>query len=202
MSKEQHYVQEYKKYALKELFEKYLSNIEKVSPTEYLVSNGDDIEAKYYFKLETPEKNAWSVFWMFTSNNQNTSPEAWKQVTATSLKVLQDFILNKQPTSLSISGNTDAKTSLYKNYITKLKTIFNNQYKIDNSDEYSVVLRSIKESAKPMIQKRMETLNESYEQALNYCQNGDLISKSKIERWKSSKMLIERTILKKMYNIK
>jgi len=202
MSKEQLYTQEYKEYALKELFEKDLPNIEKISPTEYKVGNGNDIEAKYYFKKEIPERDVWSLFWMFTSNNQNTSPEAWKQVTATSLKILKDFLQEKHPTSLHISGNTDVKTNLYKNYITKLETILNNQYKIDNSDEYSIILRSIKESSKPMIQKRMETLNESYEQALNYCQNGDLNSKSKIERWKSSKKLIERTVLEKLYNIK
>lgn len=202
MSKEQLYTQEYKEYALKELFEKDLPNIKKISPTEYIVGNGGDIEAKYYFKLEIPEKNIWSVNWEFTPNNQNTTPETWKQVTATSFKILKDFIQEKNPTSLHISGNTDVKTKLYKNYITKLETILNNQYKIDNSDEYSVILRSIKELAKPMIQKRMETLNESYEQALNYCQNGDLNSKSKIERWKSSKKLIERTILEKLYNIK
>jgi phosphopantetheine adenylyltransferase len=202
MSKEQLYIQEYKEYALKELFEKDLSNIEKISPTEYLIDNGNDIEAKYFFKLEIPEKNIWSVNWEFTPNNQNTTPEAWKQVTATSFKILKDFIQEKNPTSLHISGNTNVKTKLYKNYITKLETLLNNQYKIDNSDEYSVILRSIEELSQPMIQKRMETLNESYEQAFNYCQNGDLNSKSKIERWESSKKLIKRTILEKLYNIK
>ena len=76
MSKEQLYTQEYKEYALKELFEKDLPNIEKISPTEYKVGNGNDIEAKYYFKKEIPERDVWSLSWMFTSNNQNTSPEA------------------------------------------------------------------------------------------------------------------------------
>jgi hypothetical protein len=201
MFKNKTYIQEYVKYALKELFEKDLPYIQKISSTEYIVGNGNDIEAKYYFRLEIPSKQSWSVNWEFTSNNQNTSPESWKQVTATSFKILKDFIQNKQPNSIHISGNTDAKTSLYKNYISKLETIFNNQYKIDNSDEYSVVLRSIKESAKSMIKKRMETLNESYEDSLNYCQNGDLNSKSKIERWKSTQKLIKRTILEKLYNI-
>jgi hypothetical protein len=201
MSKNKTYIQKYTQYVLSELFEKDLPSVQKISPTEYIVGNGDDIEAKYFFKLEIPEKQAWSVMWMFDKNNKNTSPEAWKQVTATSFKILDDFIQNKNPKYIHISGDTGIKTSLYKNYIHKLETIFNNKYKIDNSDEFGVVLRSIEEAAKSNIKKRMETLNESYEQSLDYFQNGDPNSKSKIERWNSVKKLIERTILKKLYKL-
>jgi hypothetical protein len=192
---------EYKKYFLNELFEKDLPNIEKISNTEYIVGNGDDIEAKYYFKFENWE-GKYSVNWNFTPNNKNTSSEAWKQVTATSFKIINDFINNNNPKALYISGNTEGKTSLYKNYITKLQTILNDKYKIDNSDETRVVLRSIEEVAKDNIKKRMKTLNESYEQALNYYQNGDLNSKSKIERNKSILSKIKREVLKELYNIK
>jgi hypothetical protein len=48
----------------------------------------------------------------------------------------------------------------------------------------------------------MNTLNESYEQALDYWQNGDLNSKSKIERWNTIKRKIEREVLQELYNIK
>ena len=48
----------------------------------------------------------------------------------------------------------------------------------------------------------MNTLNESYEQALDYWQNGDLNSKSKIERWNTIKRKIEREVLQEIYNIK
>ena len=47
----------------------------------------------------------------------------------------------------------------------------------------------------------MNTLNESYEQSLDYFQNGDINSKSKIERWKSIKKIIERDILKQLYKL-
>jgi hypothetical protein len=201
MPKEQEYTQKYTQYVLNELFEKDLPNIEKLSPTEYIVGNGDDIEAKYFFKLEIPERQAWSVIWMFTKNNKNQSPEAWKKVTSTSFKILDDFIKNKSPKSIHISGDTNIKTSLYKNYIHKLETIFNNRYKIDNSDEFGVVLRSIEEVAQNAIKKRMETLNESYEQSVNYFQNGDTNSRSKIERWKSFQKMIERNVLQNLYNL-
>jgi hypothetical protein len=201
MPKESEYTQKYTQYVLNELFEKDLPSIQKISPTEYIIGNGDDIEAKYFFKLEIPEKQAWSVMWMFDKNNKNTSPEAWKQVTATSFKILDDFIQNKKPKSIHISGDTDIKTSLYKNYIHKLETIFNNKYKIDNSDEFGVVLRSIEEAAKSNIKKRMETLNESYEQSLDYFQNGDPNSQSKIERWNFIKKRIERNVLQNLYNL-
>jgi len=84
----------YKEYVLNELFEKDLPNIDKISNTEYVVGNGDDIEAKYYFRLIFRKDGIWAIHWEFTSNNTNTSPEAWKQITATSLKILQDFIKN------------------------------------------------------------------------------------------------------------
>ena len=137
--------------------------------------------------------------WFFTPNNQTTSPEVWKQVTATSFRVLEDWLHSNSPKQIHISGNTTSKTKLYKNYINKLETLLNNRYKIDNSDEDKIVLRSIEESYKSSIQKRMNTLNESYEQSLDYWQNGDINSKSKIERWNSIKKLVEREVLKEFY---
>lgn len=194
---------------LHELFEKDLPNIEKVSPTEYIVSNGDDIEAKYFFKVEfdifdpNPKPNNWSLNWKFTENNKNKSPEAWKQVTATSYKILADFINSRHPNSISISGNTDTKTNIYKSpiIVNKLETLFNNEYRVDNSGEYEVVLRSIEESAKPNIKKRMETMNESYSQALNYFKNGDIFAQSKSERNTTLKKYNNRKQISELYNI-
>jgi hypothetical protein len=187
--------------SLNELFEKDLPNIKKESPTEYFVSNGDDIEAKYYFRLVVPEDKAWSVSWKFTDNNKNITPEAWKQVTSTSYKVIADFLEKFNPTSLHISGNSDSKTNVYKRYADKLQTILNNKYRIDNNNEDEVVLRSIEESAKFSIKKRMETMNESYGQSLNYFKNGDIFSKSKIERNDTLKKYNSRKQLSELYNI-
>jgi len=186
---------------LHEIFEKDLPNVEKVSPTEYVVSNGDDIEAIYFFRLIVPEDKAWSVSWKFTDNNKNKSPEAWKQVTATSYKIIADFLEKFNPTSLHISGNTDKKSAIYKSYIDRLQTILNNKYTIDNSGEYEAVLRSIEEVAKLGIKKRMETMNESYDQALNYWENGDIFAKSKSERNSTIKKYNSRKQLSELYNI-
>ena len=203
MTKKQEYIQKYTKYVLTELFEKDLPNITKISNTEYIVGNGTDIEAKYFFKLASLDPNDWEIHWNFTDNNNNTSLESWKQVTATSYKILTDFIQHNNPTYIEISGNTDSKTKIYKSksYLEKLETILNNQYVIDNSNDYVIYLKRIEEIAKSNIKKRMETLNESYEQSLDYFQNGDINSKSKIERWKSIKKIIERDILKQLYKL-
>jgi hypothetical protein len=198
---EQTYLDEYKQKFLTELFEKDLPIIDKVSKNLYIVSNGDDIEAKYDIRLEIPERDLWSINWFFTPDNKNKSPEAWKQVTATSFKVLEDWLKTNNPKAIYISGNTGAKTKLYKTYIDKLQILLNNRYKIDNTDEDRVVLRSIEETSQSGIKKRMETLNESYEQALNYWKNGDINSKSKIERWGSIKKKIERQVLQEVYKL-
>jgi hypothetical protein len=201
-SKSKEYLKEYKQYVLNELFEKDLPIIDKISKNLYIVSNGDDIEAKYDIRLEIPERDLWSMNWFFTPDNKNKSPEAWKQVTATSFKVLEDWLKTNNPKAIYISGNTGAKTKLYKMYIDKLQTLLNNRYKIDNSDEDRIVLRSIEEVYQSGIKKRMETLNESYEQALSYWQNGDINSKSKIERWNSIKKKIERQVIQEIYQTK
>ena len=186
---------------LHELFEKGLPNIEKINSYEYKVGNGDDIEAIYYFNLEIPERNIWSVNWKFTDNNKNKSPEAWKQVTTTSFKIIKDFIDSRHPKALHISGNTDVKTTLYKTYAHRLEDLLNNEYKVDNKDEFGVVLRSIEESAKPSIKKRMETMNESYSQALNYWKNGDIFAQSKSERNATLKKYNNRKQISELYNM-
>ena len=202
--KNQKYIKEYRQYALNELFEKDLPNIKKISSIEYKVGNGEDIEAIYYFRRASLHPNDWEIHWKFTNNNKNESPEAWKQITATSYKILKQFIDDKSPRYIEISGNTDKKTKIYKSksYLEKLENIFNNQYKIDNSNQYVVYLKKIEEITQSSIKKRMETLNESYEQALNYWQNGDINSKSKIERWDTIKHKVKREVLQELYNIK
>lgn len=185
-----------------EMFDKPLPNINKISSTEYIVDNGNDIEAKYYFqKIDPITEDKWMISWTFTPNNQNLSPEAWKQITATAYKVLSDFIENKHPKSIVISGNTNAKTSIYKSpsFINKLQDMFNNEYIIDNTSEYSVVMNHIEKIAESVIKKRMVSMNESYQQASNYWKNGDLNSKSKIERVITVKKIVKRTILEYFY---
>jgi hypothetical protein len=184
-----------------EIFDKPLSNIKKISNTKYIVGNEQDIEAEYYFRRIDIQNDKWVIAWSFTDNNQNTTPEAWKQVTATSFKVLTDFIQNKHPKSIEISGNTDAKTNIYKSpsFVSKLQNLFNNQYKIDNTPEYSVIMNRIEDIAETGIRKRMEYMNESYQQSSNYWKNGDLNSKSKIERTNTIKKIVKRTIVKYLY---
>ncbi len=186
-----------------EMFDKPLPNIEKISDIKYVVGNGQDIEAEYYFRRIDIQNNKWTIAWSFTDNNQNTTPEAWKQITATSYKILADFIQNKHPKSIEISGNTDTKTNIYKSqsFINKLQDLFNNQYKIDNTPEYSVVMNRIEDVAEANIQKRMEHINESYQQAVNYWKNGDITAKSKIEQVNAVRRIVKRTVVEHLYSI-
>lgn len=186
-----------------EMFDKSLPNINKISPTKYIVDNDNDIEAEFSFRKIDLDSNKWTISWSFTENNQNTSPEAWKQVTASSYKVLSDFINTKQPQSIEISGNTDVKTNIYKSpsFVSKLQDLFNNQYNIDNSDDSKIVMNLIESIRQSSIKKRMETMNESYEQSLNYWKHGDIYSKSKIERVNAIKKIVKRNIVEYLYKI-
>jgi hypothetical protein len=207
--KSEKYLKEYKQYVLTELFEKDLPNIEKISPLEYIVGDGKDIEAKYYFRLDEPDSNKWSIHWNFTNNNKNTSPETWKKITTTSFKVLKDFINTKNPTYISISGNENksgknAKLNIYKSksFLEKLENIFNNQYLIKNDNEDFILMKSIEEAYKHSINESVRHGKEKYEDALYYWQNLDINSKSKIERWSAIKRKVKREVLQEVYNIK
>jgi hypothetical protein len=206
--KSEKYIKEYKQYALTELFEKDLPNIKKLNNVEYLVGNGIDIEAKYYFRLDDPSLNKWSIHWNFTNNNKNISPEAWKQVTTTSFKVLKDFISNKKPKYISISGNEsksgrNTKLNIYKSksFLEKLENIFNNQYLIKNDDESMVLMKSIEEAYKHAIHESVKYGGERYEDALHYWQNLDTNAKSKIERWSAIKRKAKREVLQELYGM-
>lgn len=196
--------EEYKHRVLTELFEKDLPNIKKISPLRYIVGNGEDIEAVYFFRpVSDVVSNSWSVNWSFTDNNKTTTPEAWKQITATSYKILQDFINERKPNSIHISGNTDGKTNIYKtdSYLEKLKNLLNNKYRVDNSDEDMVVLNLIESKVQMGIMKRMEQMYESYTQALHNWENGNLNAVSCIERWSAIQKKVKREILQEVYKI-
>jgi hypothetical protein len=62
-------------------------------------------------------------------------------------------------------------------------------------------MRSIEEVMQSSIKKRMETLNETYDQALNYWQNGNINSNSKSESWSAIKQKVKREVLQSLYNI-
>lgn len=186
-----------------ELFETPLDIVTRISPVEFIVTNGLDIEAKYHFRKDVPETNEWSIHWSFTDKNKDESPKAWAQVTATIYKVIIEFLKIHRPTTITISGDTQQKTNLYKSgsFLKHLENVINNIYDIDNSDKYNVKLKLIENSCKKNIEKRMESLNESYEQSLNYWNDGDFNAKSKIERIRTIKKLIIRECTYYLYKI-
>ena len=112
--------------------------------------------------------------------------------------------MKRKPISISISGNGgEKKTNIYKteSYLEKLKNLLNNKYKIDNSDEDMVVLNLIEVKNQEGILKRMDTMNETYEQALYYWQNYDLNAKGGGDRWSAIQHKVKREVLQELYQI-
>jgi hypothetical protein len=60
-------------------------------------------------------------------------------------------------------------------------------------------MNRIEDIAETGIRKRMEYMNESYQQSSNYWKNGDLNSKSKIERTNTIKKIVKRIIVEYFY---
>ena len=85
--------------------------------------------------------------------------------------------------------------------IDELKILYNNEYRVSINKDNKIILKSIEESAKPNIKKRMETMNESYSQALNYFKNGDIFAQSKSERNATLKKYNNRKQISELYNM-
>lgn len=89
--------------------------------------------------------------------------------------------------------------AMINNYLDK------NKYEVKLKDDIEspliLIYKNIEESAKFNIKKRMETMNESYNQSLNYFKNGDIFSQSKIERNDTLKKYNNRKQISEIYNI-
>lgn len=89
--------------------------------------------------------------------------------------------------------------AMINNYLDK------NKYEVKLKDDIEspliLIYKNIEESAKFNIKKRMETMNESYSQSLNYFKNGDIFSQSKIERNTTLKRYNNRKQISELYDI-
>lgn len=159
-------------YNLDESFDKTLKNIEKLDSMTYLVHE-DNVRATISYRLEfinNPDlikilnlkteciKKYYGVNWSFDKSTPKTS-ENWKLVTASGLKVMDDFIRTMQPNLISFSQNED-KTDTAKIYFHPMfeKTLINlfPDYRIYPSPSLESVF---------MIKKECSTIKEN---AVNY----------------------------------
>jgi len=130
---------------VQEYLDQPLKNMEKTSDTNYKVSE-DDISANIrfrrnyydtpnqYFDIETLKNTyslEWGWDWEMEDLNQRT-PKNFLRVLASSYKVLDDFIKNKNPEVISFSGMSKGHVSLYfgSTFQKRLKTLFGEKYDI------------------------------------------------------------------------
>ena len=191
------YYNAFRKQSLDELFDKPAKTVTQTSPITYLVSD-KDIEAEYRFRKD--EDDSWTVHWKFTNNNIDTSSSAWIKVTGASFKVIKSFLDQKSPNRLTISGDTQSKTNVYKSqsFAQKLQDLFGQEYFVTYED-FSIVMTKKEISHRKNIESRMMTMNESYDQALKYWKYGDEKTLSRIEHWNNIKTQIRRDILESLY---
>jgi hypothetical protein len=137
---------------VQEYLDQPLKNMEKISDTNYKVSE-DNISANIRFRrnfYDRPNqyfdiyniKNTYSLEWTwgFEDKNQRT-PKNFLRVLASCYKVLNDFIKNKNPEVISFSGMSKGHDSLYfgSTFQKRLKTLFGEKYDIVFDREKSAI---------------------------------------------------------------
>jgi len=160
---------------MKEYLDMPLKNITKLSKYDYLVS-GDGIEAKFNFKSKYftdsykghqffPKNTdkTYEISWSFTfdTNDKYKTPQSFLRVTATSYKVLKDFIENEQPNVITFSGLSKGHESVYygDTFLKRLKVLFGDEYDIIADKDQSIIYivnKTISLLKKESIDKRSE----------------------------------------------
>lgn len=200
------YYNTYKQNILNELFNKLLSNINKISNTQYIASNEDNtLELKYIFRKQTSDdenmpREYWDISWNIINNTSNMSElNVFTLGIATMFKIINMFIEDNSPNYVSFSGDSDKKTSIYTSiqFINKFKSIIDPKYSIRTTD-HSVIVSKKSLSASNTINKMMENYNISYDRALSKIEFGDIEDKGRSSRWKAIKQLIERKVLSEL----
>jgi hypothetical protein len=151
----------YKKYRIQILNEMQeyldipLKNMKKLGKYDYIV-NEDNIEAKFTFRpkhfpdshpgykyfpknIDKTYEISWSFAFDVPSNIKN--PKNFLRVTATSYKVLNDFIKNEQPNVITFSGLSKGHESIYygDTFLKRLKVLFNDEYDVIINKENSII---------------------------------------------------------------
>ena len=140
---------------MKEYLDMPLKNVKKLGEYDYLVSE-DNIEAKFsirpkyfsdshrghkYFSKNTDKTYEISWSFDFDAPSDIKNPKNFLRITATSFKVLNDFIENNQPNVITFSGLSKGHESIYygDTFLKRLKTLFGDEYDIVADKEDSLI---------------------------------------------------------------
>lgn len=140
---------------MKEYLDIPLKNINKIGKYDYIVGE-DGIEAKFNIRpkhfsdshrrhqyFSKGINKIFEISWLFTDNTQKNkkTPQSFLRVTATSYKILEDFIKNEQPNIITFSGLSKGHESIYygDTFIKRLKTLFGEEYDVVIDEDDSVV---------------------------------------------------------------
>jgi hypothetical protein len=140
---------------MKEYLDMPLKNVEKIGKYEYKVYE-DNIEANFIIRSKyfSPSYGAYKYFpedtdktfdisWSFSNNMVQSSktPKSFLRVTATSYKILKDFIKNEQPNVIAFSGLSKGHESIYYGdvFLKRLKILFGDEYDIVTDKDASMI---------------------------------------------------------------
>jgi hypothetical protein len=140
---------------MKEYLDMPLKNIEKIGKYEYKVYE-DNIEANFiirpkYFSDSHKGHNffpkntdkTFDISWSFSDEitQSEKTPKSFLRITATTFKVLNDFIENEQPNVIVFSGLSKGHESIYygDTFLKRLKTLFGGEYDVVADKEDSLI---------------------------------------------------------------
>jgi len=160
---------------MKEYLDMPLKHIEKLGKYDYVVEEGN-IKAEFifrpkyfsnshkghqYFPKNTDKTYEISWKYYYDVSNNDKTPQSFLRVTATSYKVLKDFIENEQPNVITFSGLSKGHESVYygDTFLKRLKILFGDEYDIIADKDQSIIYivnKTISLLKKESIDKRSE----------------------------------------------
>jgi hypothetical protein len=140
---------------MKEYLDMPLKNIEKIGKYDYKIDE-EGVEANFIFRpryfshshrghnfFQRNTNKTFEISWSYSNDipKDKRTPQSFLRITATTFKVLNDFIENEQPNVIVFSGLSKGHESIYygDTFLKRLKTLFGGEYDVVADKEDSLI---------------------------------------------------------------
>jgi hypothetical protein len=140
---------------MKEYLDIPFKNIEKTGKYDYKIDE-EGVEANFIFRpryfshshrghnfFQRNTNKTFEISWSYSNDipKDKRTPQSFLRITATTFKVLNDFIENEQPNVIVFSGLSKGHESIYygDTFLKRLKTLFGGEYDVVADKEDSLI---------------------------------------------------------------
>lgn len=140
---------------MREYLDMPFKNVEKTGKYDYKIDE-EGVEANFIFRpryfshshrghnfFQRNTNKTFEISWFYSLDTPTSkrTPQSFLRITATTYKILNDFIENEQPNVIVFSGLSKGHESIYygDTFLKRLKTLFGDEYDIVADKEDSII---------------------------------------------------------------